>query len=45
MKRLLLLLVLLVTAFQGFSQTKGISYQAVDFKSTSTANTRSKCTR
>jgi uncharacterized protein (TIGR02145 family) len=29
MKKLLLLLLLLVTAFQGFSQTKGISYQAV----------------
>ncbi|MEZ7498328.1 fibronectin type III domain-containing protein [Flavobacterium sp. Arc3] len=29
MKRLLLLLLLLMTAFQGFSQTKGISYQAV----------------
>ena len=29
MKRLLLLLVLLITVFQGFSQTKGISYQAV----------------
>jgi hypothetical protein len=28
MKRLLLLLIL-VTAFQGFSQTRGISYQAV----------------
>ncbi|UMB54380.1 hypothetical protein MKD41_02600 [Lutibacter sp. A64] len=29
MKRILLLLVLLVTMFQSFSQTKGISYQAV----------------
>ena len=29
MKRLLLLILLLVTASQGFSQTKGISYQAV----------------
>ena len=29
MKRLLLLTLLLVTVFQGFSQTKGISYQAV----------------
>lgn len=29
MKRLLLLLVILVTIFEGFSQTKEISYQAV----------------
>ena len=29
MKRLLLIMLLLLTAFQGFSQTKGISYQAV----------------
>ncbi|SNR34187.1 DUF1566 domain-containing protein [Lutibacter flavus] len=29
MKRLLLLMLLIVTVFQGFSQTKGISYQAV----------------
>lgn len=29
MKRLLLLMLLLVTVFQGFSQTNGISYQAV----------------
>jgi hypothetical protein len=29
MKRLVLLMLLLVTAFEGFSQTKGISYQAV----------------
>ena len=29
MKRLLLLLLLLVSVFQSFSQTKGISYQAV----------------
>lgn len=29
MKRLLLLMLLLITAFQGFSQTRGISYQAV----------------
>ncbi|WP_010232405.1 coiled-coil domain-containing protein [Gillisia marina] len=29
MKRLLLLMLLLVTVFQGFSQTKGINYQAV----------------
>jgi hypothetical protein len=29
MKRILLILVLIVTVFQGFSQTRGISYQAV----------------
>ncbi|PKH67300.1 hypothetical protein CXF59_07745 [Flavobacterium sp. ALD4] len=38
MKKLLLLLLLLVTAFQGFSQTKGISYQAVILNPKGNAN-------